>query len=170
MDSRKNGTNILTTDEAKIVEAIADRIFPPTDTPGAVEIGAVRYIEIALNGDYAPLVPLYRQGLRSLNRLAREKFKRPFCFLTDEQKDTLLAAFETGAVPGFKLAAEFFETVRYHVLEGIFCEPQYGGNRDMMGWHLVGFPGQQFGYGNPYINKRVDLAPVRVDDPKAEEK
>ena len=45
---------------------------------------------------------------------------------------------------GFKQAAEFFETVRYHVLEGVFCEPQYGGNRDMIGWRLVNFPGQQF--------------------------
>jgi len=39
-----------------------------------------------------------------------------------------------------------------------------------MGWRLVGFPGQQFGYADPYINKRVDLAPVRVDYPKAGEK
>jgi len=54
---RKNSSpNVLTTDENKILAAIADRIFPKTDTPGAVEIGAVHYIEIALAGDYAPLV------------------------------------------------------------------------------------------------------------------
>jgi gluconate 2-dehydrogenase gamma chain len=72
-------------------------------------------------------------------------------------------------VAGFKQAAEFFETVRYHVLEGVFCEPQYGGNRDMIGWRLVNFPGQQFGYADAYVNKAVDLAPVAVDSSKAEE-
>ena len=82
----------------------------------------------------------------------------------------MLIDFESGAVAGFKQAAEFFETVRYHVLEGVFCEPQYGGNHDMIGWRLVNFPGQQFGYADAYVNKRVDLAPVAVDSSKAEEK
>ena len=36
----------------------------------------------------------------------------------------------------------------------------YGGNREMIGWKLVGFPGQQWGYPETYINKVVDLAPV----------
>ena len=90
--------------------------------------------------------------------------------LTEAQKDAVLIDFELGAVAGFKQAAEFFETVRYHVLEGVFCEPQYGGNRDMIGWRLVNFPGQQFGYADAYVNKRVDLAPVAVDYSKVEEK
>ena len=42
---------ILARKEIEILEAIADRIFPKTDTPGAVEIGAVEYIDIALAGD-----------------------------------------------------------------------------------------------------------------------
>ena len=165
-----SGADILTDDEIRILAAIANRIFPQTDTPGAVEIGAVRYIEIALAGDYAPLAPLYRQGLRMIDRFARTKFGRGFCRLAEAEMDGVLHDFETGAVSGFKLAAEFFETVRYHVLEGIFCEPQYGGNRDMIGWRLVGFPGQQFGYADPYIDKRVDVEPVAVDSSKPEDK
>jgi hypothetical protein len=39
----------------------------------------------------------------------------------------------------------------------------------MMGWRLVDFPGQQFGYPDAYINKRVDLEPVAVEDPKEED-
>ncbi len=164
------GPNVLTADEIQILTAIANRIFPRTDTPGAVEIGAVRYIEIALAGDYAALAPLYRQGLRMIDRFARTKFGRGFCRLSEAEMDGVLHDFETGTVSGFKLAAEFFETVRYHVLEGVFCEPQYGGNRDMTGWRLVGFPGQQFGYADPCINKRVDLEPVAVDSSKTEDK
>ena len=95
MDSKNSSPNVLTTDETKILAAIADRIFPKTDTPGAVEIGAVHYIDIALAGDYAPLVPLYRQGLRMVNRFAQEKFGRVFCQLTEAQKDADLLRAET---------------------------------------------------------------------------
>ncbi|MGH7887623.1 MAG: gluconate 2-dehydrogenase subunit 3 family protein [Candidatus Binatia bacterium] len=161
---------VLTHEEGLILAAIADRIFPKTDTPGAVEIGAVNYIEVALAGDYAALASLYRQGLRAVNRYSRSEFGKSFLALSDAEKDAVLRAFEAGAPASFKPAAEFFETLRYHVLEGVFCEPQYGGNKDMTGWRLVDFPGQQFGYADAYINKRVDVEPISVDYRKAEEK
>jgi gluconate 2-dehydrogenase gamma chain len=160
----------LTPSETRTLAAIADRIFPKTDTPGAVEIGVLNYIDIALTGDYAALAPLYRQGLRAVNRLAQAKFAKRFPDLNEEQKDAVLTEFETGSVRGFKKAAEFFETVRYHVLEGVFCEPQYGGNKGMIGWRLVGFPGQQFGYDDAYINRRVNLEPVAVEYTKVDKK
>lgn len=161
---------VLSRDEAETLESIADRIFPKTATPGAVEIGAINYIDIALAGDYAALVPLYRQGLRAVNRYARAKFGRVFQSLDDELRDAVLLAFEAGSIADFKNAAEFFETVRCHILEGVFCEPQYGGNKDMMGWRLVDFPGQQFGYADAYVNKRVDLEPVAVNSKNIEKK
>jgi len=169
-DNNQQPMNIFAEDEALTLAAIAERIFPKTDTPGAVEIGALNYIEIALAGDYASLAPLYHQGLRALQRYARGKFNKKFVDLGDGEKDAVLQDFEAGAVDKFKAAAEFFETVRYHVLEGVFCEPQYGGNKDMAGWRLVGFPGQQHGYGEAYINKPVDLTPVSVDYRQAERK
>jgi gluconate 2-dehydrogenase gamma chain len=169
MTSDKLG-KVLTPSEGRILAAIVDRIFPETDTPGAVEIGVLNYIDIALKGDYAALAPLYRQGLRAVNRLAQSKLDKRFPDLNEEQKDAVLAEFETGSVRGFKKAAEFFETVRYHVLEGVFCEPQYGGNKGMIGWRLVGFPGQQFGYDDAYINRRVNLEPVAVEYTKVDKK
>jgi gluconate 2-dehydrogenase gamma chain len=170
MDSMNHRADVLTPEERTILAAIADRIFPRTETPGAVEIGAGQYIEVALAGDYAALAPLYRKGLRAVERSAKASFGRAFCLLSEAQKDKVLIDFETGAVPGFKPAAEFFATVRCHVLEGIFCEPQYGGNRDMIGWRLVNFPGQQFGYADAYIDKLVELDPVAVDSRKSQEK
>jgi gluconate 2-dehydrogenase gamma chain len=166
MDNKR--ANVLTVDETTALSAMADRIFPKTDTPGAVEIGALRYIEVALAGDYAPLLPLYRIGLRFIDRHAKTKFSRPFHSLTDAQKDAVLIDFESGAATGFAKAAEFFETVRYHILEGVFCEPQYGGNRDLIGWRLVNFPGQQFGYADAYVNQRVDLEPVAANYSKSD--
>ena len=160
----------LSHEEGLILTAIAERIFPKTDTPGAVEIGAVNYIEIALAGDYAALAPLYRQGLRVVQRYSRSKFGKHFIDLAAAEQDRVLGEFEAGVPDNFAQAAEFFETLRYHVLEGVFCEPQYGGNKDMTGWRLVDFPGQQFGYADAYIDKRVDLEPISVDYRKAEEK
>jgi hypothetical protein len=33
----------------------------------------------------------------------------------------------------------------------------------MIGWRLVGFPGQQYGYPKPYINEVVDMEPVACE-------
>ena len=157
---RPEERKILTRRETRTLAAVADRIFPTTDTPGAVEAGAVNYIEQALAGAYAPLLRLYRSGLRALDRLGRHRFGANFSALDNLQKDAILLDFEAGRVPDYKKAGEFFETARCHVLEGIFGEPDYGGNRDLIGWRLVGFPGQQFGYAKAYINERVDIAPA----------
>ena len=146
-----------------VLASIADRIFPRGETPGAVEIGAIDYILIALDGDYAQFLPLYRAGLDAVGREAAIRFGRDFVALDGADQDAILTDFESGVISGFESAAEFFETLRYHVLEGVFCEPQYGGNKEMIGWRLVEFPGQQAGYPDAYINKRVDLAPVAVN-------
>lgn len=163
MDSN---VKILTNLERRTLEAVAERIFPQTESPGAVEIGAVDYIEIALAGDYAASLPLYRAGLRALNRHAKATCDGQFARLDGQQQDQVLKNFESGSAE-FNKAAEFFDMVKYHVFEGLFCEPHYGGNKNMNGWRAVGFPGQQWGYPDPYINKRVEIEPMAVDYTKA---
>jgi hypothetical protein len=100
-------SRILTNLERRTLEAIAERIFPKTDSPGAVEIGAVDYIEIALAGDYAALLPLYRAGLRSLNRHAKLKHAGQFFGWTGN-RDEVLKEFESGTA-GFKRRLRFFK-------------------------------------------------------------
>jgi gluconate 2-dehydrogenase gamma chain len=151
--------------EIRLLEKIADRIFPATDTPGAVEIGAVKYILRALAGDYADLTILYHRGLGEIDRHARKRFGKSFIELNENDMSLILGDFEAGRVD-YAGAADFFETVRCHVLEGVFGEPQYGGNRGLNGWRIVDFPGQQHGYPDAYINRRVDLPPVAVDRTK----
>src|SRR5262245_48350639 len=56
----------LTMRRARFIDAIAARIFPTTDTPGAVEAGAVFYIDRALAGPYSHLLSRYTRGLRAL--------------------------------------------------------------------------------------------------------
>ena len=155
--------------EAKLLDAIAARIFPTTDTPGAREAGAIWYIDRALADAYRDLLPRYRRGLRALNRYARTQYGQPFPALSESQQDRVLTDLEAGRVAGIPNGGEFFDIVRCHVLEGVFGEPSYGGNRGMVGWRLVGFPGQQFGYADAYINRVVDLPPVAADEPAKEE-
>lgn len=169
MNSDRGDTrSTLDPGEMRLLAAVAERIFPATDTPGAVEIGAVEYIRRALEGDYKALVPLYREGLAALACRAEGRFGKVFVALSDADKDAVLADFEADRAD-YAGAADFFETVRCHVLEGVFGEPHYGGNRDLAGWRIVDFPGQQHGYPDAYINRRVDL-PVVAVDPEEDEK
>jgi gluconate 2-dehydrogenase gamma chain len=156
---------VITRHQARLLEAIAGRIFPTTDTPGAIEAGACAYIEQALKDAYRPLLTQYKRGLRDLDSYAQTKFGRSFLDLNELEQDAILETVEAGQAEGFRDGEEFFELIRSHVLEGVFGEPSYGGNRDMVGWRLVGFPGQQFGYSDPYINRVVDLSPVAFDGP-----
>ncbi len=43
-------------------------------------------------------------------------------------------------------AIAFFSMLRAHTAQGMFADPQYGGNRNFAGWRLIGFPGAQGGY------------------------
>ena len=169
VNDKHQSSKALSETELRTLERIAERIFPTTDTPGAVESGALDYIKIALGGAYAHSLSLYRRGLRAVDWHSRRKLGATFAALDAAQQDFVLADFDAGNVSDFRKAAEFFETVRSHVLEGVFCEPQYGGNKDMMGWRLVHFPGQQLGYPDAYINKQVDLRPLAADDQKTKE-
>jgi gluconate 2-dehydrogenase subunit 3-like protein len=50
--------------------------------------------------------------------------------LAAEQHDHLLGAIETTG---------FFNLLRTHTVLGFFGPPSYGGNRDQVGWKLIGF-------------------------------
>lgn len=160
---REQELQALSKRQAQLLDAIAARLFPTTDTPGAVEAGALFYIDQALAGPFPELLPFYTKALRAVDRHAKEQFAAAFVKLSKEQQDSVLKDFEAGRVSMYAKATEFFETVRAHVLEGVFGEPNYRGNKDLIGWKLVGFPGQQYGYPDAYINRVVDMDPVACD-------
>jgi len=58
----------------------------------------------------------------------------------------------------------FFEQVLGNTMEGFFGDPIYGGNRDMVSWKMVGFPGARYDYRR-YIalhNQKLDLVPLSI--------
>lgn len=155
----------LNVSELKLVEAIAGRIIPATDTPGAIEAGAANYINLALAGAYQPHLAFYRRAIGELERHCVMAFGGSFAELDAVRQDEILENLEAGKIGAVGDGAKFFELVRRHVMEGFFGEPNYGGNRDLIGWKLVGFPGQRYGYDDPYINRVVDLPPIASNLP-----
>jgi gluconate 2-dehydrogenase gamma chain len=161
--SGSTGPIALSSDEFAAVQAIAARIMPTTDTPGAAEAGAADYIDLALSGDYAPSLPRYQQALAELDAFCTATIGTPFASLSDAEQDAVLEDLERGSIAEVTGGPAFFDLVRRHVLEGMFCEPYYGGNRNLVGWSLVGFPGQRYGYPDPYINRVVGLPPIAAE-------
>jgi gluconate 2-dehydrogenase gamma chain len=59
-------------------------------------------------------------------------------------QDSLLIDVEAGAATGSGFGASsaaFFAMLRAHTWQGTFGDPYYGGNRDYVGWDLIGYPG-----------------------------
>ena len=153
----------LSQSEFHMVEAIAGRIMPTTDTPGAIEAGAAVYIDRALAEAYGKHLNIYQLALAELDSHCLTTFGKNFIGLSAEQQDETLNALESGSTTSVTGGQRFFNLVLDHVMEGFFGEPQYGGNRDLIGWKLVGFPGQRYGYDDAYINKVIDLEPIACD-------
>lgn len=121
----------LTAAQAQDLEAIAAQIIPSGETPGAREAGVIYFMDGAL-GSFAarskePLVA----GLADLDeRVACRHGKGTrFSSLAGPQQIEMLRAIE---------AEPFFGLVQFLTVAGMFSLPEYGGNRDKLGWQLVG--------------------------------
>src|SRR5205085_1799790 len=85
----------FTPHEARTVEAAMARLFPGDELgPGAVEAGAVVYLDRALAGVESDLQPRYRAALAALDGLARSRHGRPFADCDAAARDGLLADLE----------------------------------------------------------------------------
>ena len=132
--------------DAATIAAFTERIMPSApDKPGAREADVLNYIDLALAGAYSELQDFYRRGLASLDSYCRSTYKESFVHLAPDKQDEVITALEADKATGFifPTAREFFSILRTHTMEGMFADPLYGGNRDFVGWRLVGFPGAQ---------------------------
>ncbi|MDQ3780766.1 MAG: gluconate 2-dehydrogenase subunit 3 family protein, partial [Chloroflexota bacterium] len=134
----------LSTHEARTAAAVFDRMFPAdADSPAATEIGAVSYLDRMLGGTDTHLREDYRFGLSALDRTARQRWGDGFADGGAADQDRLLAELERGEIPGWRIPDQthFFTQLRFHLQEGLFADPIYGGNRDKQGWRFLGHPG-----------------------------
>jgi hypothetical protein len=122
----------LTAAEAADVEAVAAQIIPTDDTPGAREAGVIHFIDRVLATFLARLAPDYRTQLAEFQAACHAKHPEAasFAALPSDQQIAFLKTVDH---------TPFFETTRMLTLFGMFTDPKYGGNRDGVGWKLIGF-------------------------------
>jgi len=137
--------------EAATVKAMAAQIIPGSASdPGAAEAGAHIYIDRALNGAYSSQQQSYKRGLAAVNAYSQSLYKKNFPDITASQQSGILTDMQAGKPTNFygPSAAAFLTTVISHVREGTFADPVYGGNLNLAGWKMIGFPGAQVAYGD----------------------
>jgi len=160
-------------DDAAFIEPAVARLIPADETgPGALDADVPVYIDRQLAGAWGAGADLYRSGpwqagkpeqgyqlrftpaelfrtaLRAITEDLRKANQGGFAKLKPEEQDEYLKSLENqsrdlGGVP----SQIFFESLLEMTIEGFFSDPVYGGNKDMVGWKLIGFPGA---YANFY--------------------
>ena len=173
-------------EEARAVEAIADRIIPPDpQTPGGKDSGCAVFLDRQLAGPYGrreglyvrpPFEPgarnqgaqsaagpaqQYRDALAALDRACKSRHAgKAFADLTSSDQDAVLGALEEGALELENLDGKaFFQEILRDVQMGFFADPVYGGNRDMVAWKMIGFPGARYNYLD-WVNRHNEKFPL----------
>jgi gluconate 2-dehydrogenase gamma chain len=122
----------FTADEAAVLEAAAARIIPTDETPGAREAGVVYFMDRAFSTFQKNDLPQARKLVANLNRRARRR--RPnvanFAALEPADQDAILKQIEK---------TDDFGGLRFMTIVGMFANPSWGGNKDMLGWKLLDF-------------------------------
>jgi gluconate 2-dehydrogenase gamma chain len=179
----------LNSEEAAFVEAAVARLIPADDQwPGAIEAGVPNFIDKQLAGAWGagerlyrsgpwwagtasqgyqlPLTPaeLFRTALDAINKELLQ-VGTPFARMNAHQQDAYLHRLETrdedlGGVPSSVFFAHLWECT----LEGFFSDPVYGGNRDMVAWRMIGFPGAYASYYDVVDQHgiKIDRAPMSL--------
>lgn len=104
----------------------------------------------------------YRAGIVAIEEHARQQYGSSFVELSEGQQDEVLAALEDGEIEAFDhdpTAEEFFELLRRHAVEGTFGDPIYGGNREMVAWEMLRYPGAQREYSPREMLEGTDRPP-----------
>ena len=131
---------VLKPEEWDILETACARIIPTDADPGATEAGVVNYIDAQLSlSHFAVFQRLFVAGLRKTDLLARRRTGQPFVKAPPAEQDRVLAELQRGVpLDRRRDSRQFFQLLLTFTLEGFLGDPIYGGNRNRVGWRLVG--------------------------------
>jgi gluconate 2-dehydrogenase gamma chain len=176
----------FSSEERDFVDAAAARLIPTDDLgPGANDASVTTFIDRQLAGSFgqattwymqgpwadgAPeqgyqsrLTPaqLYRVAINAVNASCRQTFNgKRFAELSTDDQDKVLTGLEKGEIKFDGAQGKtFFDLLLQNTVEGFFSDPIYGGNRDMVGWKLIGFPGARYDYRD-YVSKHGEKFPL----------
>jgi gluconate 2-dehydrogenase gamma chain len=176
--------------ELAFVEAAVARIIPKDELgPGAKEAGVADFIDHQLAGPFGraedwymkgpwrqgvdeqgyqiPLTPaqLYRVAIADIDAHVHKQYGKAFAELDGAAQDKVFEAIDKDEL---KLpnahARTFFEMLVQNTVEGFLADPIYYGNRDFIGWKLIGFPGPRYNYVSEIdqYGKKYDMPFVSV--------
>ncbi len=174
--------------ELAFLEAACDRLIPSDDLgPGAVEAGVLEFLDRHMQTPYAAGAIWYMQGpfieskpefgyqgkltLKDLMRVGISEFDayckktdgKPFKDLTHERQEALLKEAQSDKLAFEGLSSKlFFTTLLDETKYGFFSDPIHGGNKNMVGWKLIEYPGMRADYMDwvTVRDKRYPLGPV----------
>lgn len=172
--------------------AMTERIYPEDDQgPGAIELGVPYFIDKQLGGSWGfnakdykmgPFNPeesdthglqaklnrgeMFIAGVRRVQEISDEEHGEKFADLDGDKQDKILQKFESGDVDIVGMRADtFFKLLRSTTIEGVYSDPVYGGNRDMQGWKMMGYPGPRMGWSDQIEEKEfVSMEPSNLRD------
>jgi len=168
-------------EEAAFIEAAVARLIPKDEQwDGALEAGVPNYMDKQLAGAWGAGERLYRSGpwqsgapgqgyqlpftpaelfRTALTSINKSLAQTPFAKMSADQQDNFLSSLEKGGTDLGGVPSEiFFEHLWQCTLEGFFSDPVYGGNRNMVSWRMIGFPGAYASYYD-----LVDQHGIKVD-------
>ena len=133
----------ITDAEARELLAIASRILPTTDTPGAREAGVIWFFDKTYGSVFADYLAGDRNMLAEFQAGVGAAYPgaRLFSDLDESDQDSYLTSRQD---------TEFFESVRFKTLAGVFGMNSWGGNQDDVGWKLVGMDGPPHAWSYPF--------------------
>jgi gluconate 2-dehydrogenase gamma chain len=110
----------------------------------------------------------FAAGIAATNEWSRKTYGKDFDRLGNADRVAALKAMESGKAEfnGFS-ARGFFRQLHSITMQGFFSDPIYGGNRDMVSWKMLGFPGLPATYSNvidEYRDKRYGVPPQSIAD------
>ena len=154
--------------EQTFVEALTNHMCPADSrSPNGVDMGLPIFFDKALAGAWGQgdrlylqgpfkkgtpnqgyqlsMTPaaLFRAGTEGLAHYCQTTYKKSFDALPAESKEELLKALQAGkvALPNGVPSATYFAQLLQMFYEGMFADPIYGGNRNKVGWKMIGYPG-----------------------------
>ncbi len=176
--------------ELEFIDAAVARIIPNDDLgPGAKEAGVTDFINHQLAGPYGRaeewymqgpwregiaeqgyqlrLTPaqLYRAAIADIEQSVQKQHGKRFAQLDAATQDKVLDSLDKDEL---KLpnshARKFFEMLVQNTKEGFLADPIYRGNRDFIGWKLIGFPGPRYNYVSEIeqYGKKYDMPFVSI--------
>jgi gluconate 2-dehydrogenase gamma chain len=156
------------TAEWAFINAVVGRLIPSDGAgPGGVDAGVPEFIDrqmelpyghgayFYLKGPFLESSPpslgyqlrytpreIYRLGIAATNAATQHSQGKDFAQLSTPDQDRFLTVMEKDQVAFPTVpAAVFFGQLLTNTKEGYFSDPLYGGNRGLVAWKWIGFPG-----------------------------